>query len=722
VSNTRHPDAAAECTGLTVPIGDFAAGKRLYVIVAYRVTCPPGNEERAARALSKGNNPQEQLNGLVGRWIGEYTAGREVDFLAQQYADRLNELAQEIRKRAGADAGLVLEPRLRAQGEDKLGPISIGRLHIPVRVTDCREELDLELTARVGVDPINTMAALLDLPRVHRIEEQIRAQVTDFVLRQVRLHDFEHELGDTVKRRLTEHLNRELQPHGRRIEFLALKGQQFGAPNQKRVDHDFEIHPHEYPEPVKAHTSLLLELRDTGVYVAAGSPDIEAWARKAVTEVADRCFFKVTYVELSLQLDAKKTELEKGVKAEAAKIGFEVTQLTTVTDLLVDVLRDDFAVDVEGSFATAAANIAGCLAIHLRLRIPDPRPLANLFNRKVDVEQSIREEIQRRVADVLHTTHPESFYLFFDVPQEGEQEAVGARLRKAVKKNVETRFHAEVSDIVTKQIEDELITLYRKLREEARSFQVEVKPLGGADPVSFGAIFRVDGVDHDPKGWNAFNLRRPTLDKLERAFVTTLTVALAGEDAQTLLDSDETVRVAASSLVETSAKEEFGLLVALTGWVRRPTGREDWEREQRGKTQEWVGQLKDIERQRLLMAHQQAAELGQEEIALLRGDIAALQAHYRRLVESGETADADSMRTKIKELNDELNKKLETSVDVKRSLGQIRSPGLLLGRAEQATPFLADERSENDRHPEKLRASTQEEQTEPPLRTTPDRK
>src|SRR4028118_303365 len=123
VSNTNDASNVAERKDLLIEVTDFAKDRKLRLSVAYRASCPPGNEQQVALALCGDDSSGDELDKKIKRWLAELTAERAAEFIDNYYS-QVESLQASLKEIARKEVGLKLDFRLSLDQEKQLEPVN----------------------------------------------------------------------------------------------------------------------------------------------------------------------------------------------------------------------------------------------------------------------------------------------------------------------------------------------------------------------------------------------------------------------------------------------------------------------------------------------------------------------------------------------------------------------------------------------------------------------
>src|SRR5579862_2269812 len=164
VYNSNDKGHFAQSSIENYAISDFPSGTNLGFTVDYRVTCAPGNEERAAKALfdNGGNSPgkvfeDQLLKCLDESWHKQVqpqsnAPGSLLDAMDSWGLDDLERLRRAVQECICKATYLEVTVRLTLDNSTKLTPLDLDGI-IQVRALDSDEVLEVKYKASLIVDP-----------------------------------------------------------------------------------------------------------------------------------------------------------------------------------------------------------------------------------------------------------------------------------------------------------------------------------------------------------------------------------------------------------------------------------------------------------------------------------------------------------------------------------------------------------------------------------------
>jgi hypothetical protein len=594
--------------------------------VSMQLSCPPGNEARVAEALfDLTRSPGEMLERHVERWFTESCRDGGVEgFVRRCFADRAK-LQKTLADTVLREAGMQARVRVSLHAEQSLDAIRIDVPRLAVLVRDYDEEQELSLRVALEVDEENRAAAVLHFPRNVELPQLVRSEVRRHVRQHLTLQEFCTGLATgSAKDGLAAHLDQVLAPAGRRVGALVLQAQ---APEGVCLSLPTEVpvrcRVHEFPEEIVIKNKVLLLLKDLARYRRAGSPPLDGWLQKKLSEAIPQLLFETRYIDLLIDFEPVEGRVKQALRAEAEAIGYEIKQFVTVPDLPPIRLRDSFPIDTVGTFETALRGVEVKLQVVVTARIPQLEKIKGFLNRHQDVLRLMEEAVHAALRDTLHGMDPERIYMRFNhsdpVRYPGER-PVQDELKELVRARLEDgEFHADVIGVTIKMVETKLIERFNKLQERICPFAVGVASFHGGPAVVFRGDFRVVSVD--PEGWHNFQLLQCELDEIRAQVETHLLARLQTMHSEQLSYRQDEHRALVEALVTTAASRyvatAFGLTIEVTNVRRELTGIETAVSE--GEQADFAARLRlgDAFREDRLQAEQEQNRARVEQITKL---------------------------------------------------------------------------------------------------------
>lgn len=580
VANTKDPRNVAECHGPTVLVSDFESNRSIGICTYYQASCRPGNEEIVVLALFSNSHPGEELNNLITELLLDHTRNQETKFFDNYHSEQAS-LQKLISDRVFHKVGLDLKVRISLDGEEKLQPIVLGPLFVPVRVKDqIGKELDLKISATLQVEEKNKIKALLrkwilsDLENF--IQEGTKKHITDYL----KLEQFYNELHTgELRRNLINILNPALNElTGYRLEHLLIEHGVAAAPKIEdffEMEQEVECKIQEYPKPVTIKNTLQMILEDIGKYKACQSPRLNLWAKESLERIIHESLFDARYIDLLINFEQREQEIKTQMSKKAQAIGYRIKYLITVPDIEHRKLRENFTIDTEGSFATKFSDVLVKLQIVVVARVNDLTSVKKYFNRQDDVISLMRETFLAEARQYLHTIDPEVFYMDFFHSRTAGERSVEKKLGNIITSCLKRNFGAEVIKVISKVLDTELMERFKKLKGQLCPFEVEVESLhsGDYDSVKFMGRFQILGVDQN--GWHTFQSREYAIEKIREYVEENIRGILGTQENPNLKYKDPKhlakITSEINSFVKVKISEAFGLLINIIAFYREKT-------------------------------------------------------------------------------------------------------------------------------------------------------
>jgi hypothetical protein len=581
VSNTSEGQNVAEGEVPLFEIKDIEYERSVNMRIKYWASCSPGNEALLATALFHPEHPPVfMLNKLIRKWVDEFVMPNTGEFITH-YFERKADLKTRLASNALKEAGLNLQVKVTLEGEDRyFSPINITTGSFLIRVKDYDERQDLELTCELVVDEQRKIDALIRLKHSHRLREIVIAETQNYFAQHVSLEQFYTDLDQPqLLDALRQALNARLKLEGRRVGFLSPKSTASEAvPTNFPFEFDVRVQVQEFPTPITVNNKVLMIRQDVARYKAKGSPPLDAWAKDQLVNIIPDLMFYKKYIDLLLNFRPLEEQIKQTLGSEAEKIGYQVKQLVTVPNLPERTWLEPFPIEAKGTFETRLAKFYVKLSIYVVARIKslEEEKIKNYLNRQQDVPKLMEEEMLSITRQFLHTIDPERFYTRFSFTDEEkypQEQPVESELIKRVTERLETKFCAEVIDVIPKMEDTEVITRYRALLERASPFTFEVTPFRGGEPVVFKGKFQVEAIDAD--GWYKFQSRKFTLEDIKADLEDYIQANLKTATTEELLYKGphhlSELRRVIAEMAHNCIKEMYGLIISVGTFDRQHT-------------------------------------------------------------------------------------------------------------------------------------------------------
>lgn len=601
VRNTLDGRDPAECEPEAFPVKDIEGDRSVLVRLKCWVSCSPDNARRVAVALCDPNErPAAVFERLLRRWSMDFIRAKgEAGFLDGYFESQDDEpksmrerLQEHLQSKAFDEAGLNLRAKVSLEGEAGIHKsVEVSTEKFLVSVNDYSERQDLEVNCELELDEQRKINAVVHHKKARggQLSEKVVEVTKKYFARAVSLDQFSGDLnGPGLLEGLTEQLNKALAHEGRRVGRIYLRSSRKGEADDASAPLQFGPHAvgvpvtvQEYPEQIVIGNKLLLSRRLLALYRAKGSPPLGAWVKEKLERIIPDVLFDAKYINLLLDFDERKAEIEARLRAEAALIGYDVKQLTTRPDLEPLKWLDPFAVKVDSYFETRRPKFYVKLSIVVTARFVtlDEPKIREPLNRRQNVRELMEEEVRKVASRYLHAIEPEQFYTCFYFSNDkyrGEQ-PVEASLRGLITEALIEKFGAEVIEVIPKMDETDVIINLMVLQEKPCDFNVSVTPLAGGAPVVFSGKFRVEEVD--PDGWHTFLARKFGIEDVRQHLEDEVRAKLKTMDGGELLfkkkDDREVIQRVISQWAADEIREMFGLVIKVGTIDRELTVVED---------------------------------------------------------------------------------------------------------------------------------------------------
>jgi ElaB/YqjD/DUF883 family membrane-anchored ribosome-binding protein len=342
VLNSSAPGNVAN-SNLTIDLRNFDTDIPIAVSGRYQVSCPPGNEEMVALALSEGNSPGSAFERKITSWIKEYSETRFDEF-STNYNEHFSNLQKDVERRVKEEIGLSIKLKLYLKQDDlrHLRAFSIESTYFPVSVCDYDSKVNFRFNTNLLIKENGEVSAILSFRDISKLEDIIKEETDSFVRKNVSLYDFCYKFIESVHPNLVKHLNTILANYGRQIEYFNPEiDQSILMPDSFSIKHDVRCQIQEYPELVVINNILEVEPHFESIvnYRKAQVSDLQTWFRETLDKVIQRLLFDYNYINLLLEFDQVVLAIKEKLGKEAERIGYSMRLITTVSDQLKPLLK-----------------------------------------------------------------------------------------------------------------------------------------------------------------------------------------------------------------------------------------------------------------------------------------------------------------------------------------------------------------------------------------------
>lgn len=578
VSGTEWGDRIIESKTEPILLSDFSGNREIAVIVAFQVSCPPGNETRVAQAVCHAETPQEALHGAIARYVREFVTQADIgDFIDKYYDGKKQELCRSVELAIRQHLGFAFSARVSLRYEEELKVVKLSSLPIVVALKDSDEEHHLTLSADVAVHPQHQINAILQYPNLDRVGELVKRTVQAFFAEHVTVHTCYYNIAaPTLQLPLRKALQSVLEHEGRTLERLSLE---VDSPDRKAdlfVPMVVEIphRPYGSTEDITIKNDLQLVLQDYGKYKQANCPELHLWVKNVLEKVITKELFGKTYLDILLDFQDQEKAIKSIMKDDAEQIGFDLHQLVKKTDMKENSLQELKLYTFNcPDLPTGQANISVSLQVVVTLKIPDLKSIADLLNQNRDVLEAMHRSIQGVLEQGLHQVDPETIYMKFSLPTNSSSTTLQEDLVEQVRQHLQGQYHADVPTVTIKPLDNAITQHINKMMNQLSEFRVEVLPFQGEDSLIFQGNFRVTSVDHN--GWGLFRTCDFNLSDI-RAYCEKAVTAELKPVSQQLLDyTTPAHRAKLEEIVDKIASEkvaqQYGVIIHIDNFDKEDT-------------------------------------------------------------------------------------------------------------------------------------------------------
>ena len=486
-NGTRHflvssrADRIARSSTDAIPLSDFEQGREIGVIVAYEVSCPPGNEEQVAIAFSRGSQTTRHLHTTIELAIRGYLDGN-MRLLFENGEAQRREIARHVSQQVEQLTSLKCRALITFEFEDQLRPLPFDKT-VSIRVENSRANHSASIQMELAPRPDGLVDAVAAFPALATLEDRCIIAIQEYFLDSCRLQDL-HQISKSaaVAEKLRERLDKMLRPEGREVKGLPQISIQLArgaatdfVPLNVPVRHT----PYEWDKPITISNDLQLTLVDAALWEASGHENLKDWAESTLDKVIEQETFGCRYLDFLLRFAPIEARIRNRMCEEAGLIGYEIQHLISKPELKESrFLEPNTYTFTFRDLPTKHAGTKVDFEIVVPFSIPDLSSVEQWLNRNVDLEDVIQRSIRARLEAILHQRDPESIYMRFESPAVGETNLSEA-MAGAATNTLRESFHADVELPSVRPLDTTSVSKFvNGLINSAKDFQIEVSPLG----------------------------------------------------------------------------------------------------------------------------------------------------------------------------------------------------------------------------------------------------
>ena len=563
--------------GLSVPIRGLS--NRLTLVVGYLVRVEPNQEERLAIAAARSNGAQAALDVFVAGRLEQFVQNLGIDPFVSAYATNCTAYRRQLVEALKSEFGLALVDLTIAPGDHVLGASRIGPVTLQVKPKDSAVAIDVDFEASLGVDPTQVVRAYAKETELAGLVNTVTAAAREFLSQRIGLHELYTNANGTVRDAFERSIAHLVGQHGRLLSSTSFRCRPHDVLGRiadvQQLHVEFEYRNPSHPSTIHVNASMNLKLENAAVFANSGVKSLDEWSKTMLKQVSEEVLFKLTHQEFCQRFDNKKQELEKRMRLEASRIGYQLDHFYTITDHQLEELSRGVEVGpIEDSFVLKSSKQ---LKVRLKLTV-GVRVLSERLNvvmdrvvRNEDVKRGMEVSVRTITASFLRKLTPEDFYVYFEVPRADNEPSHCRKLEQAIAKELGDVYGAELTDFDATPLETEVTGLYDRLRKASGRLQLVVQPTH--HPAErFDVEFKVEAVLQD--SWDTFQATMPELDAVGEAIKRQLETELAALGGELLINEPRQVEEFAKLRVQKGMRDIFGLSVRLILFGRLPN---EWE-------------------------------------------------------------------------------------------------------------------------------------------------
>ncbi len=611
---------------------------------------------------------QKQLN-FLSDWIDEFSAGQPSFVI--KYFERKEELLQYLTNKAQR-LGLKLEIVIQEDKKNEVGYLQVSG-QVVVRVKDYYGKIPLNYEIDLDIEPSKKSKATLALAAKDGLKDKIERCIKRTVQNEknLSLHSMSFETSSTVRELVELALVELLKEDGLLLSFCTLEIDLKKPKTRVQLNLKVDCITRN-KHTISVDHALILTLMDYGVFLSSGVKDIEKWAKEELERVTQDYTFERNFTDLIINFDDEL--IKNKMREETQAIGFEIKQLILIPNL-EKIIPNYVSFDTaDYEFSLKMNDMKVKLNIIFNARIKDLSKISILISPKSNahtIVKRIKDFVVNEVSLFMHDIEPDDFYKYFDRPNEVGDIPIAEQLKNKVQQKTQNQFGLEVSDIICKSPDTELIRSFNKLIGHSTVLEIKNK----TETIDFKIPFDVINVDRN--GWFIFKAKISALngasvldllknikDRMEKFVVYRIENKLSHDFSR--VKSSEFIKAFLVTLIKgvEVIREDFGLTIKLSeSWVR-------------GASQ---SELAFIERMKIQREYEKQLELEQ---AKYHNEImkAKYEGELRRAkaIMNAKNSNADDLLDDPDEVNqayDEVLKKLPDPTDLREDIENMNSQG-----------------------------------------------
>nr|WP_319570082.1 hypothetical protein [uncultured Draconibacterium sp.] len=464
-------DEIVETQGLVKTLTELDNSCSLTISINYNAQIQQNPQKGLLKLLIDESNANKAINNRIIRWISAFSTN-EPEFVKRFYSLKI-QLKQYLEDEA-RKLGLSLDLAIDVKEEDHSKIVS-GQ--VDVKVKDYQNRIPLTFELEVSVLEEKKVEGMQSLTNTEQLKEKVKDIISKSINSKNTIDlDFLHlKLNTGLRDILLRDLDVSLDRDGLKPEFLSLKSHLKNLPpRREQLSHSVKcITKNGYDIIIEHH--LILNLKNLGDYFNSGINDVNQWVISELERITQDYIFEKDFTDLALHFEGD--DIKVIMAKSVADKGYEIKQLITVPDLR-DVFPKyfDFEVGNDLEFTTRREEVKVKLNVVINGKIDDAKKLAKYIIPTVTKEgiiSKMKEIVLNIVRQFIHMVDPQMFYMYFDIPYNGQDSSLSDELKEKILTKLELEFGANNIDIILKQLETDLVKKFKALQGKSHPVYIE---------------------------------------------------------------------------------------------------------------------------------------------------------------------------------------------------------------------------------------------------------
>ena len=593
VSNSKGEQNYADRSGLVCNITSFDQEDLNFDLrISYRVSCIPGREVDVAETLWDNTHPGEELDRKIRNYVVSFfDFDNEISEIITNYKLLMRNLKDYLINRIRQEIGLDAKVKISLDKEDYLAPLKIISPHFKVQFSDYPEELDLQFEMELSVDEERKINAVFHSGDEDNIQFALQNKIKKYLSDHSNIEEFLGGFDSDLRKKLRSYLSDfVLSEYGRRISLFTLKSSDISTEIKEFFSVNHQVSCQIQEEKVTVKNTVQMTLENVGKYRMASYPDPESWVKENLDRVVGSILFDKTYMDMLSNFGPIQDEIRAEMINLSKSIGYKIKHIVSTPDGKHVELTKGFSFNVKDKFETKESNVKVGLDIIVDAQIQDLNKIENLLRSRPNVQDEMKQAVEREIRSFLHGIEPERFYMrYYSIdPSHTEEISVEKEIEQIIREKLAQEFYASVKRVIPKPVDTEIKEHFQQLQGDLGLFSIDVQSFEGDDFVCFKGKIQVEGVEAN--SWHKFQSRNCNMNAIVSYLEDDLRERLKTYSNKALEYVNPNDRNALIKLFnrwgQECIQEHFGLLVTIKGVGRSLTESEKIKAENKQKVKQ----------------------------------------------------------------------------------------------------------------------------------------